>query len=165
MKNLLLVFVVLLFLLTLLSSFGGSIRTEPFYDGTPPAITSVPSVPIVQQSTSGAATSTTPTSGAVYNQTALSDSIPIPSTSTVVQSTVSPTGAGGAGGSEEVVPSLTNKPTPPVMPNMTIPSSTNSAAAAAGSSAGPAEPAEHYINYEKVDVPAPFFDKDFGAPV
>lgn len=36
MKNLLIVFIVLLFLLTLLSSFGGSIRTtEPFYDATP----------------------------------------------------------------------------------------------------------------------------------
>lgn len=36
MKKLLLVFVVLLFLLTLLSSFGGSIRpAEPFYDTTP----------------------------------------------------------------------------------------------------------------------------------
>lgn len=36
MKNLLIVFIVLLFLLTLLGSFGGSIRpAEPFYDGTP----------------------------------------------------------------------------------------------------------------------------------
>lgn len=36
MKKLLIVFIVLLFLLTLLSSFGGSIRTaEPFYDATP----------------------------------------------------------------------------------------------------------------------------------
>ena len=36
MKTLLIVFVVLLFLLTLLSSFGGSIRpAEPFYDATP----------------------------------------------------------------------------------------------------------------------------------
>lgn len=36
MKTLLIVFAVLLFLLTLLSSFGGSIRsTEPFYDPVP----------------------------------------------------------------------------------------------------------------------------------
>lgn len=36
MKNLLIIFIVLLFLLTLLSSFGGSIRhKEPFYDDSP----------------------------------------------------------------------------------------------------------------------------------
>ena len=36
MKNLLIVFIVLLFLLTLLSSFGGSIKvSEPFYDAKP----------------------------------------------------------------------------------------------------------------------------------
>lgn len=36
MKNLLIIFIVLLFLLTLLSSFGGSIKvSEPFYDATP----------------------------------------------------------------------------------------------------------------------------------
>ena len=36
MKSLLIVFIVLLFLLTLLSSFGGSIKTsEPFYDANP----------------------------------------------------------------------------------------------------------------------------------
>ena len=36
MKSLLIIFIVLLFLLTLLSSFGGSIKTsEPFYDASP----------------------------------------------------------------------------------------------------------------------------------
>lgn len=36
MKSLLIIFIVLLFLLTLLSSFGGSIKTsEPFYDANP----------------------------------------------------------------------------------------------------------------------------------
>lgn len=35
MQTLLVVFVALLFILMLLGSFGGSIRTEPFYDSTP----------------------------------------------------------------------------------------------------------------------------------
>lgn len=42
MKTLLIVFVVILFLLTLLSSFGGSIRpAEPFYDASPAQVLGV----------------------------------------------------------------------------------------------------------------------------
>ena len=165
MKNLLLVFVVLLFLLTLLSSFGGSIRTEPFYDGNPPAITSLPTPPVSQQRTSGAASSTTPTSGAVYNQADINSSIINPSSSTVVQSstggatggatTAGAAASAGVGATETVIPSQTNMPKAPQMTDMTIPPPANSAV----------QTAEHYANFEKVDVPAPFFDKDFGAPL
>ncbi len=35
MKTVFIVFAILLFLLTLLSSFGGSIRKEPYYDSNP----------------------------------------------------------------------------------------------------------------------------------
>lgn len=38
MKTIFVVFAILLFLLTLLSSFGGSIRKEPYYDSNPAII-------------------------------------------------------------------------------------------------------------------------------
>lgn len=45
MKTLLISFAVLLFLLTLLSSFGGSIRSEPFYDANPAIEPTNPTTP------------------------------------------------------------------------------------------------------------------------
>ena len=134
MKNLLLVFVVLLFLLTLLSSFGGAIRTEPFYDSVP-AITSIPQPPVEKRATSGPATVTTPTSPPIFNE------------SPPVSASVVP-----------ITPSLENVPQAPSMTNMTVPPSTNNAVKVA-------QTEEPFTNYEKVDVPAPFYDKDFGAPI
>lgn len=163
MKTLLLVFVVLLFLLTLLSSFGGSIRTnEPFYDATPALreeetyTNTMPPADMMPQPENFYPTmdankpmeSFYANLGTPLKQEAQEDFYSdVPS---IPMSTVS---------SAMPMPTMDNVPKPPSFPTMAVPETKNDAVAD--------QEREQYVNYEKIEVPEPFFndDKFAGAPL
>lgn len=140
MKTLLISFAVLLFLLTLLSSFGGSIRTEPFYDATPAVKT-----------TQTARNTTTPPMPQIYDSGATISANPLQSVPSMQQS-------------------MANAPAPPTVPNMTVPPVENKAAATMpampATPTAPEKTQEPFTVMQKVDnVPSPFSDNEYGAPL
>lgn len=167
MKTTLIVFVVLLFLLTLLGSFGGSIRTsaEPFYDET----SSIKVDPYGQATESEMKEKLAPImKGQAMDMEQFGFGDALNGIGNAVGGAV--TGVSNAVGSvfkeEEKfyngdsgmsgVPTMDNMPNQPPMPNMTIPQIDNAALKQ-----------EDFYNYEKFDVPSPFedFERETGAPL
>jgi hypothetical protein len=163
MKNILIVFAVLLFLLTLLSSFGGSIRpSEPFYEeASAPMVSEIDRLKEqelalqrqldqlnalnTQLSTMSGATPTMPIAAATA-PTPTTGSMPMmPSSSNMVPPTYNP--------SEATMPAMQTMPTMPTMQTMPATPTTVPMVPIAGASNMPI--------IEKFEVPEPFNGTEF----
>jgi len=191
MKTLLLVFVVLLFLLTLLSSFGGSIRTnEPFYDANPalkeeeePYTNTMPHESMMNSP--HPPESFYQNAGANQSMERFYSNLQDPMKSDSHESFYSdvPMNVSMDGTPSMPMPTTgstpsTTMPTATNIPsNMPLPTMGNvpqppalppmTVTGATNDAVADQQEREQYVNYKKVDVPEPFFndDKFAGAPL
>lgn len=158
MKTLLIVFAVLLVLLTLLSSFGGSIRTsaEPFYDATPAIVRGEKREDKFPDPYSPSYNYQQPN----YLQEAFTTATP-----TMQNMPFSPSDAQVPVASPTVpIPTMQNMPSAPSFPQMDMPPASNAAVEDRDKATGPKVKLD---TFEKFEVPEPFFGEDmqYGAPV
>jgi hypothetical protein len=166
MKTILIVFAVLLFLLTLLSSFGGSIRTgEPFYDATPAVrkerftekqkerFYNMPQLPRSYPAERFYQGPDAPMAPPSMTPPAMPPSGIPPS---MTPPAMPPSGTPSMG-QQTMTPPGPEKKDNPMFP--TSPAATPSVPNVPG--------AERFVNLEKFDIPEPFFNPDasVGAPI